>query len=50
MQLKGSQRENSTTQFEFLLANSTYNDITGAPNPELMKKTELVKRDVESCL
>jgi carboxypeptidase D len=33
---------NSTIQFQVLPANATYNDTTGAPNPEL------VKRGVES--
>jgi len=35
---------NSAIQFEVLPANSTYNDTTGAPNPELLGRTELVNR------
>jgi hypothetical protein len=38
---------NSAIQFEVLPANSTYNDTTGAPNPELLGRTELVKRGVD---
>lgn len=46
-QCKSRQRGNSTIQFEVLPAKATYNDTTGAPNPKLLGRTELVKRGVD---
>jgi hypothetical protein len=46
-QCNSRQRGNSTIQFEVLSADATYNDTTGAPNPKLLRKTELVKRGVD---